>query len=426
MSTESESRMHQTNEAFAWRALPIDGRLEQRIHAALRSIAPRLSAPTAETRADLAHGSAGLALAFAYLSRCDFDLGIDCRERCILHLSHAIDATARHPYPPSLFEGFTGVAWTVNHLLGAFVEYDEDPCTACDESLLSATRSWNLTSETFDLVHGLAGIGLYSLSRSGSVPAEQCASQVLRLLAQSSETHTDGTTWRTPPARVHPALGPAPFYDLGVAHGIPGVIAFLAASLDANLHTEQTSRLLDSAFSWILARRQPSAAGSHLPYWFRGTDCSTPSRSAWCYGDLGVSASLFFAARSARNETWEHVALEIARDTARRPCERAEVVDAGLCHGAMGLAHILHRLYCYTGDPLFVEASLRWVTTALDLWPGNSAPEGSRSRFGRGFLDGAAGLALGLASALSDRDPHWDALLLLSTPRDQRFVETSQ
>src|SRR5207249_4814388 len=90
-------------------------------------------------------------------------------------------------------------------------------------------------------------------------------------------------------------------------------------------------------------------------------------RSAWCYGDPGVGAALFCAARSINEPKWERDALDIARTAARRPPERSGVVDAGLCHGAAGLGHIFNRLYQATGDEVFAQAARFWFSRTLAL-----------------------------------------------------------
>jgi hypothetical protein len=103
------------------------------------------------------------------------------------------------------------------------------------------------------------------------------------------------------------------------------------------------------------------------------------------------------------------------------------VDDAGLCHGAAGLGHVLNRFYQATGDPEILAAARAWFGRALDFWePGRgiggfltfTPPEGDFERLEwneeAGFLSGSAGMALTLLAATGDVDPDWDRLLLLS------------
>ena len=78
-----------------------------------------------------------------------------------------------------------------------------------------------------------------------------------------------------------------------------------------------------------------------------------PARTAWCYGDPGIAAALLLAGRAMDEPAWEREALDLARTVARRPAGNCGVNDAGLCHGAAGLGHLLNRFYQATGDPSF-------------------------------------------------------------------------
>jgi len=70
------------------------------------------------------------------------------------------------------------------------------------------------------------------------------------------------------------------------------------------------------------------------------------SRLAWCYGDLGTTYTLLKAARAINNEQLEQQALYILKkSTERKSIESSLVKDAGVCHGAFGIALIYHHLY---------------------------------------------------------------------------------
>jgi hypothetical protein len=83
------------------------------------------------------------------------------------------------------------------------------------------------------------------------------------------------------------------------------------------------------------------------------------------------------------------------------------VRDASLCHGAAGNAHLFHRWYALTGEPVFAEAARTWYAHALGMPPPESMA----------FLEGAAGIALALVAATTEIEPAWDRVLLASGPR---------
>jgi hypothetical protein len=99
-------------------------------------------------------------------------------------------------------------------------------------------------------------------------------------------------------------------------------------------------------------------------------------------------------------------------------------VDANLCHGAAGVAHIFHRLYRATADRRFADAARHWFGRTLAMRvPGRGfagfrdydGSEGGRTRWvtDPGLL-GAGGVALTLVAAVTGAEPAWDRLLLLS------------
>ncbi|HEU5060714.1 MAG TPA: lanthionine synthetase LanC family protein, partial [Kofleriaceae bacterium] len=112
------------------------------------------------------------------------------------------------------------------------------------------------------------------------------------------------------------------------------------------------------------------------------------------------------AARALGSPAWEERALAIARRAAARPDGECGVVDAGLCHGAAGLAHVFNRLHQASGDPALAAAAERWFGRALAM----DAPAEP------GILVGSAGLALALLAATGEDEPDWDGFLLLAQP----------
>ena len=236
-----------------------------------------------------------------------------------------------------------------------------------------------------------------------------------------------GLTWHT-----RPELLPTPqrkqcpdgYDNLGLAHGVPGVIAILAASSAAGIRKSIARRLLDGAVAWLLRQKLEGSPGARFPAWVAEGQKNLGCRSAWCYGDPGVSGALFVAARCVGDRDWEREALAVARGAARRPPEQAGVVDAGLCHGAAGLAHVFNRMFQATGDATLRRAARYWFARTLAMRrPGRGVggflaqeedKKGKKSWVGAPGLFGAGGIALALLSAATSIEPDWDRMLLVS------------
>jgi hypothetical protein len=239
-------------------------------------------------------------------------------------------------------------------------------------------------------------------------------------------------TWFTPPELIGSTERETSrdgFYNLGLAHGTPGVIGVLGPMRRAGIRPDLTDPMLHGAVSWLL-RQQIESPVRSFGYEAGG---ERGARLAWCYGDPGVASGLFVAANAVGNEAWQETALDIARRSAPR-MEGSGVVDASLCHGSAGLSLIHHRFHHRTNDPAFAAASRAWIEHTLQNrreeglagYPSRLSDKDGRPRWDAdpGLLVGASGVGLSLLAAISDVEPHWDRCLLLSV-RDQGEAEES-
>jgi hypothetical protein len=403
---------------MSWQPL-LRGALGDRARARVQAIVDDLAAGEQSAAGDpsLAEGSAGLALLHGYLAQGSVAV------RC---LADATAAVADRPALASLYSGLAGVGWAVAHLRGRLPGLDDETDLAeIDEVLLDhlAQSPW---TEDYDLIGGLVGFGVYALERLPGAAAVACLEQVIERLAETAEHAPEGVTWWTNPAWLSAetaAKHPHGYYNLGLAHGVPGVIALLGQACAAGVAVARARLLLEGAVSWLLAQEGPGG----FSYWVEPEGPASPARLAWCYGDPGVAAALLGAARCVGEPTWERAALAIARRAARRPAEEAGVVDAGLCHGAAGLGHLFNRLFQATGEPEFGEAARSWFGRTLGLCrPGRGVGGYEAWQLGDdgaltwvadpGLLTGAAGIALALRAATTAVEPAWDRVLLVAVP----------
>jgi lantibiotic biosynthesis protein len=400
---------------------------------AVRSIADSLQAR--RLRPDWPHrhasvmiGASGMALLYAYLARVMPESGANLTAASLLE--EAFDLVASEPMDASLFHGFTGVGWTVAHLRHQlFDPADDDPAEAVDEALLELLNrpTWE---GSFDLTRGLTGMGLYALERLPHPAAAAILTRVVDHLDAIAEQSSQGITWFTPPGILpgsHKPMFPKGYYDLGVAHGVPGVVAFLGSACAKGSGDAKARRLLDGAVAWLLAHRQPEGRSTAF-HGFVGPDgTAAPARSAWCYGDPGLSAVLLGAARAVGDPTWEQEAVAVARLAARRPLKETEAENPGFCHGTAGLGHIFNRLYQATGDPVLGQAAREWFERTLAMrrpgrgiggypawWAGQ--PGEVTTDEDPSLLTGAAGIALCLLAATSSVAPTWDRFFLTAIP----------
>ncbi|HEX4964378.1 MAG TPA: lanthionine synthetase C family protein [Thermoanaerobaculia bacterium] len=372
----------------------------------------------------LAGGTAGLALFFSYLDQARPEEGFD--ELAMELLEEAVTATAESPLLPSLYSGFSGVGWIMEHLRGRLYE-DEEGEDSGEEVAAALAEHVGITPWLghYDLISGLVGFGVYARERLPRSGGKECLRRVVERLSELAEHGPHGATWLTGPGLMPQRevdLFPAGSYNLGLAHGVPGVIALLGVAQESGIESQP---LLDDAVAWLLAQKLPADEESVFGYSVAAGVEQGSSRVAWCYGDLGIAASLLVAARAIGESDWEREALAITHRAAARSLESSGVIDAGLCHGAAGVAHLFNRLHQATGDPALGDAARRWIDQTLALrTPGVGiggyqmwVPDEDRNlgwRDDPGFLTGSLGVGLALLAAATEVEPEWDRVLQVS------------
>jgi lantibiotic modifying enzyme len=382
--------------------------------------------------ASLAHGSAGIALFYSYLSLISNanPLFADEADR---FLSHACDALEEVSMDGGLYRGLSGIAWTVQHLQDFFYENETDdpetdPNIDIDRLLLD---HWS-KPEKFDLWEGCVGLGVYALERyprhDSKILLELLVEQLDRLATDSDKGISWFTSARTLPQRVQSTY-PNGFYALGIAHGIAGVISFLSRVHALGILPGTTGKLLEGAVSWLLAQKQ-SGPGLLFPQLVLppGNTPLTTGTFGWCHGDLGLAAALISAAGHTGEPSWRAHAIEAAHAAAgylNGSIQKRTYAEAVLCHGTAGLGHLFNRIYQASGIERFREEARQWFKYTLSIRkPGNGIAGFSKlgmnedgelvEQYDPGFIQGAAGVGLALLAAATGIEPSWDRVMLIS------------
>lgn len=369
-------------------------------------------------------GDAGVALFFAYLHAAAGNA--DAADRAIEALEMSTSALADRDLIPTLYSGFFGIGWVVTHLTRELFDGDGDLARELDDALREILDNLD-EKPPFELIGGLAGFGTYLVERLPDPGAAQLLGRIVDLLEASRD---ESGTWFSDPDWLpdwQRELMPRGHHNLGVAHGVPGVIGFLAAAKREGFDDPRLTRLAEESVRWLISQKRPGMEGSVFPSHVPPDGEPRPTRTAWCYGDLGVAAVLLSAARSFDRADWEAEALDVAHTAARRSVAETKVMDVGLCHGAAGIAHMFNRIHQATGDAAIGDAARAWVQHALDMRrPGeglagllswvDTGPKEGVWKGEAGFLSGIAGVGLALLAAVTEFEPAWDRVLLVAVP----------
>ena len=322
----------------------------------------------------------------------------------------------------ALYRGWAGVGWLCSHLHAD----DESVAKHADRVLVTALDHWPRRAG-YDLISGLVGLGVYFLERLPDEAAHGGLVRILEELEQTAVEVENGISWFSEPDLLpewQRKRMPHGYYNLGVAHGVPGVMWLFGKLCTHGVETDRARVLLRGSLRWLLDVH-PHPEKPDLPSWmFPGVAHEPNRRMAWCYGPLGAAAVVWEAAREGGDSVAEEWARTMSFACAEVAPSESQNRDAGLCHGAAGNAHIFHRLYRRTGEARFRQAALAWFTNTLAYYEPGVGIGGFRAwadvNGGQGFVDdasflsGSAGIGLALLGAITDDDPAWDRLLLLS------------
>jgi hypothetical protein len=355
-------------------------------------------------------GFEGDASAALLLAQCD-------RATAVQRLESALVTTLTGPSTISLFAGITGLSWLLPHLADgdgvtrALARYDAALARHLD------VPRWE---DRHDLIGGLAGVAAMVAERTDP-RALQIAERVLFHLETSAIMTDTGATWRTP-ARFVPAdqqhLYPDGRIELGVGHGVAGVVGALTQFVAAGIEPVRSRRLLEAAVAWLVDMIGGDASRFEMTW---PLDVPRLRRIGWCSGHTGVAAVLLRASRALGQPALEATAVELLRKLAH-PTASDGTLDAGFCHGAAGMAHVYNAAFQLTGDRDLHAAAGFWLDEVLRLRTAGPPPgyryfhlheEAPSWRDDATLLSGAVGTGLVLLAACEAREPEWQRLFLI-------------
>lgn len=363
-------------------------------------------------------GHAGLALLYAHLDSAQLierDPDAPFAWVTLLAEGLALDHT-----PVSLFGGAAGVGFVIAHLLRMYPDLEvEDQYFEQLTTFIRSVVSISPWGGHFDLIRGLTGYGVFFLELLPDEVAAEGLAHVVARLTESAVEDDEGTRWFTAPELLTPVqkgMHPGGWFDLGLAHGLPGVMVILAAASAYGIERPRAESLLERSLGWLRTQRTSTKFGWTYPAKVVPGTTATPTRAGWCYGDVGIAAALAAISDYVRDSSLALEAHDIIESVLTRPAQATSVTDPHFCHGAIGIAHILARFYERTGDSELRYAAMEYFSMAYRLnseEERNGAEPSARKQVD--LLAGEASLILPTISALIGVTPHWDRLFLLSS-----------
>ncbi len=272
----------------------------------------------------------------------------------------------------------------------------------------------------FDLVSGLTGLGAYLLHRHGS---GDLLDDVLAYLVRLTHPLTvDGETlpgWWCPdgPERRATHRWPGGHGNLGLAHGIAGPLALLAAAMRRGVTVSGQADAIDRICAWFDQWR----CGTGPRVWWPGTISLPerrtrtvrqpgPPRPSWCYGTPGLARAQQLAALATGDTHRRRLAELALAGCVTVEDQLSQLSDASLCHGWAGLLQATWRTATDPDGASHLAGHLPRLHARMNRHLEDHGPPRDR-----GLLEGTAGVELVQHTLATNQPPitAWDACLLL-------------
>lgn len=203
--------------------------------------------------------------------------------------------------------------------------------------------------ELWEVISGVSGIGAYAVKNSGDPSMRTLSKEILQLVVALTGNIQIGPY--SVPGWYHPRhyqflekdkeLYPRGNFNIGMAHGVAGILAFLSIATLQGVIIEGQLEAMDRTSKWLLSKVREKqgrffyenriAFEEEVGIPFQKLE-ETPM-DAWCYGTAGVARSLFLFAKATKNETVEEEAEKIFCFSSRL----GTFSSPTFCHGAAGL-----------------------------------------------------------------------------------------
>ena len=376
------------------------------------------------TNSTLLDGKAGIVLLFAYLSKLFPEKNYS--ETTFSFLDELSDSLSNDELDHSMSGGVAGIAFAFQHLrnIGVLDKNDDLNLAEMDE-FINIGIDRDFKTGNWDPLHGIVGLGIYFLERHKETGEKKFLEKIVDCLIKMRTDVEGYKVWITAGYGKYNNDN----YNFGMAHGMPGILSFLAQVYARGMKQQEIEEMISSCLPFLLQHEY----GDDEEYCFptsidvekNDADQKPGSRLAWCYGDLCIANALVHCGSALQNHQLKTQGINIAIKTTKRDFESTGCMDAPFCHGTTGLVHQYLRFYKLTGNEVFKFAAENWLRLTLEKY--YTQNEGVGGYFSRGhneetnqfeytlkygLLEGSAGIALVWLSYLYDMNPDWDIIFL--------------
>lgn len=304
----------------------------------------------------LSHGYPALVLLFSTLDKCYPSENWDkISHNYVLKIKEAVELGEICDF--SLFGGLAGICLSLNVASRRGTRYQklsEKLFTFLEDGVanhllppLNEEIALGIPSkmQSYDLMGGIVGIGSAFLSAQKWKPLEDILKTLIKRIKKIKVGEHWVYGWYVPShyqfIESDKQMFPKGNFNLGCAHGIPGILALLSLATLKGLIVEGQLEAIEEISQWLITKKLliekeifwPDRISYEQETGIVQLDSSL-TIDAWCYGSAGVGRTLYLAGKALKNPLYQHEAEKAFESIAKRV---QKLSTSSFCHGFAGL-----------------------------------------------------------------------------------------
>jgi hypothetical protein len=191
--------------------------------------------------------------------------------------------------------GVTGLGWMIQFLTNSgLLDKESEKDLEQLDTLVQKSLKFDEEDKNYDLFTGSIGKGLYFLERNNSF-SEKALEEIVDQLKRHAVREENGITWldHYTSANDITKRDAVPYYNFGLAHGIPSVIRFLTLCFHQNINKADCRQLINESCKWLLYQYDANEATGYPSVKYTGkVKYPYLSSLSWSYGGASVAFAM--------------------------------------------------------------------------------------------------------------------------------------
>ncbi|WBL49589.1 lanthionine synthetase C family protein [Clostridium estertheticum] len=297
---------------------------------------------------------------------------------------------------------------------------------------IKANTYCNITN--YDVISGVSGIASYCMlfpqDEGMTDILKEIVTYIIDICRDKNIENISVPGWYIPSENLFTKNDkqqwPKGCFNIGLAHGIPGILIILCNALKLGICLDGQSDCIRKIGDFLIRFRRQDNNGCYwgcivsLDEYIDNTIDDPYFRDAWCYGTPGVAYSLLLAGKVLNNQSYITIAIEGMQSSIKR---LKEICSPTFCHGLSGEMYIAYRFYELTNLAEFKDAYIELSNKLISFYD-DEAPfgfydieiaNGKCENYNYiGLIDGTVGILLTLMAIQNGKKTPWDCAFLLS------------